>query len=218
MTDTTKNDEPTTPTREQIAEFAADLTTYQDSDLALRAQNASQSGAWGELTHDEWVSYGRMIGRRSAGLAIEETLLSQPSPSTPTREQIAAERARQIAKGYTAEHDANHGAPLLLEWSARFAEHGEHIKAAAMVEAAREVLRNSQPSLSTPSAEPEQGGPISQTGHQWPCTRFYRTATDRDACTCDATVAEPPRPADEPRPANVDPDAMDEYDLSMGGK
>jgi len=34
----------------------------------------------------------------------------------------------------------------------------------------------------TPTAEPNNWA----NGHRWPCTRFYTSATERDACTCNA--------------------------------
>jgi len=34
----------------------------------------------------------------------------------------------------------------------------------------------------------ETGNPVSETGHRWPCTRYYVTATGRETCTCDAAA------------------------------
>lgn len=34
------------------------------------------------------------------------------------------------------------------------------------------------------SAAPLTPGPISSTGHQWPCPRFYILSSDSDVCTC----------------------------------
>lgn len=53
---------------------------------------------------------------------------------------IAAERKRQIEKGYSAEHDDEEGIDHLLSWAQRYAWRGQPIKAAALLEAASEVL------------------------------------------------------------------------------
>lgn len=29
-------------------------------------------------------------------------------------------------------------------------------------------------------------GPVSSTGHRWPCTRLYILSTEHDMCTCGA--------------------------------
>jgi hypothetical protein len=39
---------------------------------------------------------------------------------------------------------------------------------------------------SPPSWAPTLDGPVSTTGHRWPCTRYYVTASRTDRCTCDA--------------------------------
>lgn len=53
---------------------------------------------------------------------------------------VQAKRAEQRAKGYTAEHDREHGVEHLLLWAQDYASRGRHLDAAALVEAAREVL------------------------------------------------------------------------------
>jgi hypothetical protein len=40
---------------------------------------------------------------------------NSPSTDTPGLRAVAAERARQIAKGYTPEHDWEHGPTVLME-------------------------------------------------------------------------------------------------------
>ncbi|MFB7890364.1 hypothetical protein ACFCZ3_20160 [Cellulosimicrobium cellulans] len=40
-----------------------------------------------------------------------------------------------------------------------------------------------------PAAEPARSDhPVSATGHRWPCTRYYVTASGRETCTCDAAA------------------------------
>lgn len=82
-----------------------------------------------------------------AGFDAAVALFSQPSPSTPNDEDrdawyaaVQAKRAEQRAKGYTAEHDREHGVEHLLAWAQDYASRGRHLDAAALVEAAREVL------------------------------------------------------------------------------
>jgi len=53
-------------------------------------------------------------------------------------ELIAAERARQIDKGYTPEHDDEHGVPHLITWAQNYVHNGEPIKAMALMAAAME--------------------------------------------------------------------------------
>jgi len=61
------------------------------------------------------------------------------SPEPITEEQINAERARQIEKGYTPEHDRQHGIAHVLRYALHYGSRGEHLKAYAMVEAALEI-------------------------------------------------------------------------------
>lgn len=56
------------------------------------------------------------------------------------RERIKIERQRQIAKGFDADHDAKHGVDHLLTWAQDYARKGEPLAAAALIEAARELL------------------------------------------------------------------------------
>lgn len=55
-------------------------------------------------------------------------------------EAIRVERARQVANGYTAEHDDERGLDHLLMWAQEYARRGEPVKSAAMIEAAREKV------------------------------------------------------------------------------
>lgn len=57
------------------------------------------------------------------------------------RRLVAAERRRQLEKGYTAEHDAQHGPLHLLALSQIYGRLGEPIKAAALTEAAMDLIR-----------------------------------------------------------------------------
>lgn len=61
------------------------------------------------------------------------------SPEPITEDAINAERERQIAKGYTPEHDRRHGVAHVLRWVLHYGSRGEHLKAYAMVEAALEI-------------------------------------------------------------------------------
>jgi hypothetical protein len=53
---------------------------------------------------------------------------------------VAAERARQIEKGYTLDHDKEHGIHHLLALSAEYSRRNEPVKAAAMISAAWDLL------------------------------------------------------------------------------
>lgn len=92
-----------------------------------------------DATPDEAFELGQISGY-DKGYADALGEFSVPNSSPETSHLIALERARQIAKGYTAQHDSRHGVVKLLEWSTRFANHGQHIEAAAMVEAARALI------------------------------------------------------------------------------
>jgi chromosome segregation ATPase len=52
---------------------------------------------------------------------------------------IVAERECQTAKGYTAEHDDEHGVDHLLAWAENYARREEPVKSAALIRAAREA-------------------------------------------------------------------------------
>jgi hypothetical protein len=70
---------------------------------------------------------------------------------TPTRAMdlyewtaaIIVERQRQRDKGYDVEHDRHHGADELLRMAQERIRLGEVVKAAALIDAAREVLAGS---------------------------------------------------------------------------
>lgn len=65
-----------------------------------------------------------------------------PEPSAEEfRRQIAEERERQIECGYDAEHDRAHGVDHLLRWAQDYARRGRSVQSAALIEAAREMLR-----------------------------------------------------------------------------
>lgn len=51
------------------------------------------------------------------------------------KEQVAAERSRQISLGYTAEHDDKHGPEHLRRLGVEYEEKGEFIKSAALYQA-----------------------------------------------------------------------------------
>lgn len=66
-------------------------------------------------------------------------MLAGQTAATVNELTVEAERARQIEKGYTAEHDDKQGIDHLLLWALHYAKKGEHVKSAALVEAARGV-------------------------------------------------------------------------------
>ncbi|HWU30213.1 MAG TPA: hypothetical protein VN041_14110, partial [Microbacterium sp.] len=71
---------------------------------------------------------------------VRQYLFRRPvSPEPITEEQINAERARQIEKGHTPEHDRKHGIAHVLRYVLHYGSRGEHLKAYAMVEAALEI-------------------------------------------------------------------------------
>lgn len=98
-------------------------------------------------------------------------------PEPPTREawrdSIVDERCQQPSKGYTADHDREHGLDHLLEWAQEYARIGESLKSAALIEAARDLHRAAEvpePSAEKPSVEATHRGTF---GHVWPCPLFY---------------------------------------------
>lgn len=56
------------------------------------------------------------------------------------REDYMAELARARSKGYTEEHDHEHGPQHLLDWATEYVYLGEPIKVAGMIAAARALL------------------------------------------------------------------------------
>lgn len=67
-----------------------------------------------------------------------------PAPVTPEpdefRKAVVRERVRQIKKGYTAEHDADHGPDHLIRLAINYAARGKSVQAAAVMEALRDLL------------------------------------------------------------------------------
>lgn len=56
------------------------------------------------------------------------------------KEQIEAEAAKAVEKGYTPEHDREHGADHLLNWAVEYARLGKPAASANLIQAARRVL------------------------------------------------------------------------------
>lgn len=67
---------------------------------------------------------------------------AQPAPVDAEQwaGQIAAERERQVEKGYDRAHDEQHGIDHVLRWAQEYGRLGKAVEAAALVEAAREML------------------------------------------------------------------------------
>ena len=63
----------------------------------------------------------------------------EPQWITEWREDVIAERRRQVELGYDNDHDEKHGVIHLLMWAQRYLSVGETIKAAALIQAAREI-------------------------------------------------------------------------------
>lgn len=54
-------------------------------------------------------------------------------------QEVSAERQRQVAKGYDADHDREHGVAHVLTWAEDYLRRGREIEAGAMIRAAREI-------------------------------------------------------------------------------
>lgn len=54
-------------------------------------------------------------------------------------QEVSAERQRQVAKGYDADHDREHGVVHVLTWAEDYLRRGREIEAGAMIRAAREI-------------------------------------------------------------------------------
>lgn len=63
---------------------------------------------------------------------------------------IEAERNRQIEKGYDQAHDEEHGVDHLLTWAQEYARVTKPVEAAALIEAAREQLRQVEAYIADP--------------------------------------------------------------------
>lgn len=76
--------------------------------------------------------------------AYSAWMSADPEPPRPTRESwsstLAEERDRQVAKGYTPQHDDEHGVRHLLNWAIEYARLGKHVEASALVWAAMDSL------------------------------------------------------------------------------
>jgi hypothetical protein len=107
-------------------------------DAQLRAATSS------EEERDE-VRRGAILIAQSGATyeQVSEALMAivrlPPSPAR-FRSMIEDERLRQHEKGYTPEHDRAHGVHHLLTWAQEYSRRGEGLKAAALNEAAREIL------------------------------------------------------------------------------
>lgn len=75
----------------------------------------------------------------------EEVVPGEDEQARRFNQAVMIERGRQAAKGYDASHDDQHGLDHLLMWSQRYAARGEHVKAQALVQAAREYLTRNTP-------------------------------------------------------------------------
>lgn len=78
-----------------------------------------------------------MVRHTAAGTAEVELA---PVSRAEWDARVYKERQRQIAIGYDAAHDREHGADHLMHWALTYLYRGERLKAAAMMEALRDLL------------------------------------------------------------------------------
>lgn len=76
-----------------------------------------------------------------AALASARTEGAEPLTPEEFHNAIDKERERQIAKGYTAEHDREHGSQHVLNWAIDYARRGEAVESAALMRAYSEVAK-----------------------------------------------------------------------------
>lgn len=120
--------------------------------------------------------YSKLHDLVSAGFRRSEVA---PEPSAEDfRKQIADERARQIDDGYDIIHDRVHGVDHLLGWAQDYARRGRTVQAAALVEAARELIAKSL----EPQGEPSDASECEHCGGEtWHHTVECFTGEPSDA-------------------------------------
>lgn len=94
----------------------------------------------------DWVE--DMEGGEPVFLDRLRAVLAEPGPAQPDFvEQVRAERERQIALGWTPEHDRQHGVDHLLRLANHYLVAGRTVATGALILAARELLAEPGPAF-----------------------------------------------------------------------
>ncbi len=151
-----------------------------DEREALR--EAVHSGLSAYEMHRENPEYGADLVTAVVDAVEIDGFRRAVSPEPITEEQINAERARQIEKGYTPDHDRQHGIAHVLRYALHYGSRGEHLKAYAMVEAALEIAPPMFPN--EPQGEPTDAqvlAALNAKGHAE--SKLYESAPDLEFFT-----------------------------------
>lgn len=160
-TSVTDRDAPTDDERTRIE---------QSNDIAYTVIEVAQNKA-----PDEFVTldfrYGIADALWNAGYRKDRPEPQGEPSDAPTpeewREHIKAERLRQSERGYNREHDARHGVDHLLTWAQDYARRGKMLASAALIEAARELLSQGEPSDAVTIPRPHVPyGPVGIPEHE----------------------------------------------------
>jgi len=142
--------ETETPDGETIAD---PIPRYAQLDVWMALYGADFSSAFEEWRdrHSFAEAWARLVGgvRENASYKANH-LAALPSVPTPTVEEwsalMLAERARQIEKGYTAEHDRQHGVKHLLNWAVDYARRGKAVESSTLIYSAL-TMREAAPTV-----------------------------------------------------------------------
>lgn len=121
-------------------------TDDERGDLIGAASAAFNARGGAPEWEDDEIARDLIIRWHLRGFEDGEKFGRRPEvPELPTpeawRDSIVDERCQQPSKGYTSDHDREHGLDHLLEWAQEYARIGEPLKSAALIEAARDLHR-----------------------------------------------------------------------------
>ncbi len=134
-------------------------TDDERGDLIGAASAAFNARGGAPEWEDDEIARDLIIRWHLRGFEDGEKFGRRPEvPELPTpeawRDSIVDERCQQPSKGYTSDHDREHGLDHLLEWAQEYARIGEPLKSAALIEAARDLHRAGE--VPEPSADVRQ--------------------------------------------------------------
>ncbi|GAB3292941.1 hypothetical protein [Pseudoclavibacter terrae] len=124
------------PDREQVIEKLAEALGEKE---ALFCTRDWSGWTYNTMTAEDFMdvsgdaeALGEVADAVLSSLALEPEAREEPTVEEWTK-LLYAERERQIAKGYTPEHDAAHGLRHLLNWALEYARRGRAVEASALV-------------------------------------------------------------------------------------
>jgi len=152
-----------------VAGYSKDFRVAESSpsdderEALVREVSLAHAEAWSDEC--ECAEAPDRIADAVLAAGFHRTVQGEPTPEV-WKTRIEAVRERQIAKGYTPKHDAQHGIRHLLTWAIDYSRRGRAEDASALIYAALELLNaQGEPSnVTEPGVSDISSAQMSQKG------------------------------------------------------